>query len=744
MFSDNIRFPLTQALAFVLSVGLWGHAGASVAAAGLRTVMSTPRPGATAAVFATYTVTTTDDSGPGSLRDAIEQANATPDDDVINFSVTGTITLSSALLILPSSGLSINGPGAHLLTVSGNNATRVFTTNGTGIPFSQQREVRLDGLTIANGSGVADGDGVFDCGGGISIVNTFSVATISNGIISGNRMNSMDGGGICVKGGNVTVMNSTLSGNRAHSSGGGISNRSGSVTVINSTLSDNLAGASGGGIHGNSLTIINSTFSGNTAGFIGGGINSNALTIINSTLSGNTARFGGGITTSGTVNITNSTISGNTADSNSDSSGGGIYNAGGAVNAKNTIIAGNSASNQGPDFFGSVNSLGYNLIGNAADSSGFGATGDLLNQNPLLGPLANNGGPTQTHALLNGSPAINAGGNALAVDGNNQPLTNDQRGAGFPRINNSTVDIGAFESLLNTAPTIYSTSVSRVAGNPASNSPIATVNDAEDAENTLSVTAAPQTGSGVSVTSISVSSSGIVTANVAAGCGALTSTFLLQVTDSGGLPQETTLTVDVTPESTPPTINPISNVVVSLPLNSTATARTVTFPLPTATDNCTANPTVTTNPVSGAVFPVGTTTVNVTAKDAANNQATSSFTVTVLYNFSGFFAPVDNAPTVNTVNAGQAIPVKFSLSGNKGLNIFAAGFPGSQPMTCGGGTTDDIEETVTAGGSSLSYDAGTDRYNYVWKTDKAWKGTCRKLVLKFNDGSTREALFRFR
>jgi hypothetical protein len=117
----------------------------------------------------------------------------------------------------------------------------------------------------------------------------------------------------------------------------------------------------------------------------------------------------------------------------------------------------------------------------------------------------------------------------------------------------------------------------------------------------------------------------------------------------------------------------------------------------------------------------------------------------VRYNFSGFFQPVDNLPTVNTVNAGQAIPVKFSLSGNKGLAIFAAGYPVSQQIACSSGApTSEIEQTVTAGGSSLSYDATADQYSYVWKTDKAWKGTCRKLVLKFIDGSTREALFQFK
>lgn len=119
--------------------------------------------------------------------------------------------------------------------------------------------------------------------------------------------------------------------------------------------------------------------------------------------------------------------------------------------------------------------------------------------------------------------------------------------------------------------------------------------------------------------------------------------------------------------------------------------------------------------------------------------------VTVLYNFSGFFSPVDNPPTLNLVNAGSAVPVKFSLNGDKGLNIFAVGYPVSQQIACSDGAPISvIEETVTAGSSSISYDATPDQYNYVWKTDKSWKGTCRKLILKLNDSSVHMANFQFR
>ena len=113
------------------------------------------------------------------------------------------------------------------------------------------------------------------------------------------------------------------------------------------------------------------------------------------------------------------------------------------------------------------------------------------------------------------------------------------------------------------------------------------------------------------------------------------------------------------------------------------------------------------------------------------------------YTPSGFFAPVDNLPTINTVKAGSAVPVKFGLGGNRGLNVLVAGSPSSVLVACGSGPSDAIEQTTTAGASSLSYDAGSARYQYVWKTDKAWVG-CRDLVVRFRDGSTLRARFSFK
>ncbi|MCP8999642.1 carboxypeptidase-like regulatory domain-containing protein [Pseudarthrobacter sp. RMG13] len=113
--------------------------------------------------------------------------------------------------------------------------------------------------------------------------------------------------------------------------------------------------------------------------------------------------------------------------------------------------------------------------------------------------------------------------------------------------------------------------------------------------------------------------------------------------------------------------------------------------------------------------------------------------------FRGFVEPVDNGGTLNAMKAGAAVPIKFGVGGNRGLDILAAGAPSSSVIACPGGTAlDDIEQTLAAGNSSLSYAASSDTYTYVWKTQKAWAGTCRQFTLGLNDGTTHTALFDFR
>jgi hypothetical protein len=301
------------------------------------------------AMSVTYTVTTTADSGAGSLRDAIQAANGTPEDDTIVFNITSgcsggvcTITLTSGTLVINSAGsLTItNAGGSQRIEISGNNSTRVFFVNSGA-------NLTIDSITIRNGSAT---------------------------------------------GGNF---------------GGGINN-SGTVTITNSTITNNSAGFGGGINNSGTVTITNSTITNNSA-TVGGGIrNVGTVNITNSTITNNSAGLGGGITNGGTVNITNSTITNNSATVGGD--GGGIYNSGGAtVNARNTIIANNSAPN-GPDFSGTLNSQGYNLIRSTIGTTITGVTtGNITGQDPQLAPLGNYGGPTQTQRPLPSSPVINAG-----------------------------------------------------------------------------------------------------------------------------------------------------------------------------------------------------------------------------------------------------------------------------------------------------------------------------------------------
>ncbi|HEX8282295.1 MAG TPA: PxKF domain-containing protein [Pyrinomonadaceae bacterium] len=162
----------------------------------------------------------------------------------------------------------------------------------------------------------------------------------------------------------------------------------------------------------------------------------------------------------------------------------------------------------------------------------------------------------------------------------------------------------------------------------------------------------------------------------------------------------------------------------------------------TATDTCDGALAVS---VSGTVNTavVGTYTLTYSATDSAGNTGTATRTVNVVYNFTGFFSPVSNPPALNEVKAGQGIPIKFSLGGNQGLNIFAAGYPASQQVGCADNVPVNVlEETNTAGNSTLSYSGGV--YTYNWKTEKSWAGTCRVFTIVLTDGSTHTAYFKFK
>lgn len=220
---------------------------------------------------------------------------------------------------------------------------------------------------------------------------------------------------------------------------------------------------------------------------------------------------------------------------------------------------------------------------------------------------------------------------------------------------------------------------------------------------------------------------------------------------AGNAASRVSFTVQVLDTTPPLILDTPGNISVSA--TSAAGASVTINALPTATDifgasvACKYTIATVTDAVlaAGATnFPVGTTTVTCTATDGNGLTSQSGFTVYVHYTFSGFLQPVDNLPTVNSVKAGSAIPVKFTLGGNMGMTIFATGYPKVLASTCGTGSADSIEETLTAGNSSLSYDAGTGKYIYVWKTDKAWIGACRQLKIQFTEGTVATASFVFK
>ena len=462
------------------------------------TATATPTPTPVGAII----VTNTNDSGPGSLRQALADAD---NGDTINFdpSLNGQpITLTTAELAIDND-VTILGPGPNLLTVARSSQTqfRIFhvmpghdvtvegihITGGGGDFGSYGGGVLNDhaNLTITNCSLTTNGS---SHGGAIYSDGSGSNATLAvlNCNINGNYA-QFAGGGIYNNGSGATasVMNSSVTNNiAAYSSigfavgdGGGIFNSGGTLTITNSVLSNNTAGVTdpfpagtGGGIYSNgTLTVTNSTIRGNQGYIAGGGIaGGGAMTITSSTISGNGANAyhdgqpygrGGGI--SGSVTFTNSTLSGNYASLSAGGidGGGNITNStisgnnrggitvNGVLQIGNTILkagaTGANISNNG----GSIASRGYNVCSDAGGGFLTGP-GDQINTDPMLGPLQDNGGPTFTHELLNGSPAIDAGDPKFTP-----PPYYDQRGPGFSRVRNDRVDVGSFEVQAGTAPT---------------------------------------------------------------------------------------------------------------------------------------------------------------------------------------------------------------------------------------------------------------------------------------------------
>ncbi len=415
--TSSVSFSATAGAVYRIAVDGWGGDTGNIKlnwfGCGAPTPTPTPPP-----CSSTITVNTNSDAsdavagdgvcaivgGGCSLRAAIQESigQSTCGTIDINFSMPGLITLSTALPDL-NHNVNINGPGASQLTVQRNAANgippfRIFT-----VPAG--RTVTISGLTLANGS-ITSGLAPLNSGGAVANSGTL---VLSGSVLSGNS--AINGGGALFNNGTLVVRDSLITGNSAGQGGGAY----GVVGVLN---------------------IINSTISGNVSPGEGGGIYS----------------------PNNTLRLTNVTVTNNRANSDGigTEDGGGISVSGGNATLTNTIVAGNfkGASGATPSDFSNccstiVSACSFNLFGTGGAG---GLTNGVNNNqvgvaNPGLVPLANNGGASMTHALFAGSPALNAGSNALAIDQTTTPLANDQRGAGFPRVLNSTVDIGAFESL---------------------------------------------------------------------------------------------------------------------------------------------------------------------------------------------------------------------------------------------------------------------------------------------------------
>jgi hypothetical protein len=615
----------------------------------------------------TCTVQNTGDVGTNSLRAHI----ADPSCAVINFGFpSGTIVVETPLTV--SRTVTIDGPAGAGVIVAGSNSSPTLVFHVTG-----EVDVTIDRLQIRGGKPL----GAYPDGGGI-LMDGGARLWLKNSVVAENEAGR--GGGIYMEGFTATrsteveIWRSTIEDNLAPSGGGGVFvsgfiGGSPKLTVVESTIRNNKAidlsgGGHGGGIFsGGILEVRRSTISGNEAGSVGGAIAGSAMDIENSTLSGNTSKFGGAIYAyAGNVVLRHATVAFNHSTWDDDVRGGAIYwgaTAPGGLQASGSVIALNTHTvgvvTSWRDLTRGVaggSAVSTNSIIGTPGSPGWahgisnGVNGNLVLTPPdypaeglladLLGSLAGNGGPTETHALPVGSLAIDhVPCSAILVD---------QRWYSRPGGGMGNCDAGAFES----------------GGVPLPS----------DGEAPVITITAPAHGADYLLGSS-------VTADY--GC----------VDETGG----------------------------------------------TGLASCTGP---VANGTAIAMAPVGVKTFTVEAADNAGNTSSKTSSYRVVYNFSGFFPPASGAQ--NTVKAGSAVPIKFSLGGNQGMNVLMAASPASRPVNCQTGVpTGTSQPTAGTGKSSLSYTAGSGQYQYNWKTEKEWKGSCREFQLVLNDGTTRMTVFRF-
>jgi hypothetical protein len=622
---------------------------------------------------------------------------------------------------------------------------------GGGISATASASVTLTNTTVSANTGIDGGGGIF--AGPVALTN--STVSDNSAVASCICPGGIEGAGIWANG-PVTVANSTVSGNTTPGNtapggdGGGIW-AAGPVTVTNSTVSGNAAPAgNGGGIYGPALTVANSTVSGNSAGGNGGGIWADSpAAVTNSTVSGNSASTSGGMGGGGIYNLngpltlTNSTVSGNAAPGGD---GGGIYadHFNSSVTLTYATVAGNTAGGRTSVFthgaltsfgsavvpgrgvscqVGSTTSWGFNF--SVDFSCGFTTGTDQQSAvNPRLGALADNGGPTQTRLPQPGSPLLDAIPPASCQADDASGITTDQRGITRPQ--GSGCDIGAVEveaAAADTTPPVITHNVSGTLGNGGwYTGDVAVTWSVTDDQSAIT----SQGDCDPTTVNTDTDPSGV--------------TLTCAATSAGGTASDP---VTITRDATPPTVT-IACPATPVPQHGLASAAwTASDAAPGSGLASDASGSVTLDTASAGPH----TATAPTATDHAGNTsapASCSYSVVRVYDFSGFFNPVANDGVLNVTKAGSAVPVKFSLNGDQGLDIMAAGSPSSGIVACSSTAgADQLDATVSAGGSSLTYDPTSDQYIYVWKTDKTWAGQCRLLSVSLNDGTTHTALFQF-
>ncbi|HEX3554739.1 MAG TPA: IPTL-CTERM sorting domain-containing protein [Thermoanaerobaculia bacterium] len=454
--------------------------------------------GSTAAA-ATFNVTNLNDAGPGSLRQAVLDANGAAGPDVITFQagLTGTITLASGPLNV-SDSVDVQGPGQAVITVNGNNASTVFyvyssaatldvtisgltltgglASRGGGIVDNGENLV-LDHVTVSNNTATGEG-GV---GGGLWVDGSTNSVTIRNSVFSGNQADQAGGGIYLEDSGTVLIQDTVISGNQTTvlkgSKGGGLFlyDPGYDVTIERSTISGNTASGKGGGIflyqtQGATVTVRQSTLSGNSASDGGGAFfyhPNNPIVFENSTISGNQATgSGGGLSFYGSLytgsDVRSTTIAGNTAGG----SGGGIYLNQGSLPVENTIVAGNTAAKDNDISGGGNFILDHDLVQDQGTANFTDNGGNIFNQSPQLSALGNHGGPTQTMLPASTSPAIdNASAASPPVDQRDQPRP---VGAGFDigavEVNPGTVQLAVSAASVNENAGTLTITVNRTGG----------------------------------------------------------------------------------------------------------------------------------------------------------------------------------------------------------------------------------------------------------------------------------------